>query len=139
VLEGSRQLARADGVAALRYFKSKQNVALLTPLLNNPAFTVSHGPGPDETKRVYYIRKAAYETLSKWGVEVPIPVLEEKLTSNTGPAAVEILFHQIHEGMTRTKVERILGPSRGEISVTKIHYASWYFAQAHAGSSRIHL
>jgi hypothetical protein len=51
--------------------------------LNNPAFTVSHGPGRVDTKRVYYIRKAAYETLTKWGVEIHNPVVEEKLASNT--------------------------------------------------------
>jgi hypothetical protein len=81
VLEWSRQLARADGVAALRYFKSKQNIALLTPLLNNSAFTVSHGPGPDDTKRVYYVRKAAYDVLRKWDVEITKPITEEPLPS----------------------------------------------------------
>jgi len=79
VQKGLRRLARADGVAALRYFKSKQNIALLTPLLNDPAIMVFHGPGPDDTKRVYYIRKAAYETLRKWGIEVHKPLLEEPL------------------------------------------------------------
>ena len=40
-------------------------------------------PG-DNAKRVFYIRKAAYETLSQWGVEIPKPVLEEKVHPLTG-------------------------------------------------------
>jgi hypothetical protein len=121
--EGLCQLARADGVAALRHFKSKQNIALLTPLLDNPAFMDFHGPGPDDTKRVYCVRKAAYDVLRKWDVEITKPLIEEPLSS------AELFIRQIQTGMTREQVERILGPSRGETSVTKIHYASWYLAK----------
>jgi hypothetical protein len=60
-----RNILRAEGIAALRYFKSKQNVALLKPLLNDPTFMVTHShDDQSDAKRVYYVRKAAYETLT---------------------------------------------------------------------------
>ena len=123
VLEGFRNMARAEGVAALRYFKSKQNIALLTPLLNDPASMVFHGPGPDDAERVYYIRKAAYEVLRQWDVKITKPLIEEPLSS------AELLIRQIQTGMTREQVEKILGPSRGQTHATKIHSVSWYLTK----------
>jgi len=79
-LEGRRNLLRAEGIAALRYFKSKQNIALLESLLNNPASMIEHHRDDrSDVKRVYYIRKVGYETLRKWGAEVHKPLLEEPL------------------------------------------------------------
>src|SRR5262249_39089210 len=37
-LEGELNTRRAEGIAALRYFKSAANIRLLKPLLNHPAF-----------------------------------------------------------------------------------------------------
>lgn len=79
-LEGRRDVLRAEGIAALRYFKSKKNIALLKPLLNDPASMIEHHRDDrSDVKRVYYIRKVGYETLGKWGVEVHKPLLEEPL------------------------------------------------------------
>jgi len=77
---GYQDSLRVEGVAALRYFKSKKNIALLKPLLQDPTFRLEHHPGDrTDSKRVYRIRASAYETLRAWGVEVRQPVLEEPL------------------------------------------------------------
>src|ERR1043166_8970670 len=122
VLEGFRNMARAEGVAALRYFKSKQNIALLTTWLNDPVSMVVHGPGPDDAKRVYYIRKAAYDVLRQWDVKIAKPLIEEHLDS------AELLMRQIRPGMTRAEVEKVLGPSRGETG-NHDFYKFWYLAK----------
>jgi hypothetical protein len=77
----SRDLLRAEAVKALRHFKSDENIALLKPLLNDPATlkgTQFDGEKQIKLGREYYIRKAAYETLRDWGVPVAEPVLREK-------------------------------------------------------------
>jgi hypothetical protein len=78
-LRFSRNLLRAEGAKALKYFKSEENVATLKPLLTDDADRVEHAPDGREVGRVYYVRKAAYETLWQWGVDVPRPVLRVDL------------------------------------------------------------
>jgi hypothetical protein len=80
-LRFSRDLLRADAVKALRHFKSDENIALLKTLLNDPATiggTQFDGEKQIDLGREYYIRKAAYEALRDWGVQVAEPVLREK-------------------------------------------------------------
>jgi hypothetical protein len=73
---------REEGVRALRYFKSEENIARMKSLLNDTSFgylsdPASHNRG-HETHR-YDIRRAAYEALKCWGVDVPTPVIDEKV------------------------------------------------------------
>ena len=77
----SRDLLRAEAVKALVYFKSDENIALIKPLLADPAalgVTRYEGGKPIDLGREYYIRKAAYEVLRSWGVAVAEPVIFEK-------------------------------------------------------------
>jgi hypothetical protein len=81
-LQTYRDLLRAEAVKALGHFKSDENIALLKPLLNDPASlgsSQSVGGKQIEIGREYYIRKAAYETLRGRGVPVAEPVILEKL------------------------------------------------------------
>ena len=75
-------LLRLEGVRALRHFKSDENVAILKGLLDDPAFWHQTGEEHDRvgiTEKVYYVRRAAFETLREWGVEVESPVLRESV------------------------------------------------------------
>ncbi|MEX0712711.1 MAG: hypothetical protein WD278_10200 [Pirellulales bacterium] len=74
-------LLRAEGVKALRQFKSDRNIALLLPLLDDPAWsyrTIQREDRPPVRHREYYLRKEAYSTLRQWGVDVKKPVLKER-------------------------------------------------------------
>ncbi len=68
---------RVEGIRALQYFKSMENISLLKSLLKDEAWRME-GRGDDarEPQRVYYIREAAYEALREWGVEVSKPWFE---------------------------------------------------------------
>jgi hypothetical protein len=69
---------RSEGVAALAYFKSDENLALVRPLLNDADVTY-FGLGKDgkPVERVYGVRHAAYQTLKTWGIDVKEPVIRE--------------------------------------------------------------
>jgi hypothetical protein len=82
----SRGLLRLEGVRGLRHFRSDANIALLKPLLDDPAY---HGLNKRENGvvvladgvpitigREYYVRGEAYATLRSWGVNVNRPVIE---------------------------------------------------------------
>jgi hypothetical protein len=76
-------LLRHEGVKALAHFKSDDNVALLKPLLSDSA---SWQITPrDETQpavvREFFIRKEAYDVLSRWELKVARPVISERLTA----------------------------------------------------------
>ena len=72
---------RADGVDALQYFKSAENIKLLKSLLDSPDFWMKKDWSveyPDTaTNKIYSVRSKAYEVLTGWGVDVPKPVTEE--------------------------------------------------------------
>ena len=73
---------RLEGVRALGYFKSEVNIVILKGLLDDDAFTqgkIEEGEQAGITEKVYYIRKEAFETLRRWGVQVHEPVLKELL------------------------------------------------------------
>ena len=77
---GTEAQLRREGVTAIRSFKSDANVALLRPLLHDPAWwgrTREEGGLPVDLGREYYVRKAAFEVLSDWGVAVAKPVIHE--------------------------------------------------------------
>jgi hypothetical protein len=62
---------RLEGAKTLKLFKSDGNIALLKGLLEDPQSKT------DGKTKSYPIRKAAYEVLQEWKVEVKQPVIEE--------------------------------------------------------------
>jgi len=69
---------RSEGVQALVYFQSDENLALVKPLLNDQGLTYSQpADGENAGYRIYGVRHAAYETLKAWGIEVAEPVYRE--------------------------------------------------------------
>ena len=79
---------RIEGVKILAYFKNGTNIRLLKTLLQDPGSAIETmdmvplGKAKVVTiyrKRVYEVRKRAYETLREFGVEVPKPVFEKML------------------------------------------------------------
>ncbi len=83
--ESFQNRLRGEGVKALAHFKSDENVALLKPLLDDPAWhlrSIERANQPARDEREYYIRKAAYETLQAWDVDVAKPVLIDAETAN---------------------------------------------------------
>ncbi len=79
---GFENLLRREGLAALRYFKSEENIALVRPFLADLSWLVETrgtGNGAEVKRWVYYLRKEAYATLRHWKVEIREPLLEERL------------------------------------------------------------
>lgn len=67
-----------QALVVLKHFKSDENVALIRPLLEDVQHVGTlRDPETDRVRRIYYLRKAAYETLVGWGVDVVQPVIEE--------------------------------------------------------------
>ena len=73
--ESEKDWLRAEGVKALRYFKSDQNVGILKLLLKDEAWRIDISPEGD-TRNVYFIRKEAYTILREWGIKVAKPALD---------------------------------------------------------------
>jgi hypothetical protein len=71
--DGSR---RIEGIRALRYYKSAENIARLRPLLDDPttAYLRHAEENMGREVRVFLVREAAYEALKGWGVDAPLPV-----------------------------------------------------------------
>jgi tryptophan-rich sensory protein len=65
---------RQQGASAIRYFESPANTELLRPLLSDNAFMTT--TRNEVSTQVYYVRAAAFETLSEWDVDVQKPVIE---------------------------------------------------------------
>jgi len=81
----ARYELRVGGVDALRYFKSAANTTLLRSLLDDPAevvLTFDSGARKGTTLKRYPLRAKAYEILTDWGVDVPMPVTEVVVTKN---------------------------------------------------------
>jgi hypothetical protein len=72
---------REEGVRALRYFKSKENVARVKGLLNDPGWAYLKHPQENNgiEVRVYGVRQEAYRTLKSWGIDVEKPTIREEL------------------------------------------------------------
>jgi hypothetical protein len=73
-----RASARAAGIGALRYFKSKGNINEIKPFLNDTNSMDYQDPSGRKW-REFYVRKAAFETLQGWSVQIQEPVLREDL------------------------------------------------------------
>jgi hypothetical protein len=79
-LASKERWRRTEGVAALKYFKSDENVARLKEMLSDAAYirvTAESNFGVEV--RCYTVRKAAFVTLQYWGIAVKEPVVEEKI------------------------------------------------------------
>ncbi len=68
---------RLEGIGALRHFSSEKNVALLKPLLGDPAWSIHVDPDGKEEESIRPPRSGPYETLRSWGIAVDKPVLRE--------------------------------------------------------------
>lgn len=69
---------RMDGVNALRYFRSDENLAILRDMLSDPI------PAPHcRYLRLYRTRGVAYRILKGWGIDVPEPVTRERVRTAT--------------------------------------------------------
>ncbi len=66
---------RSEGAKALVYFKSDKNLALITPLLDDPHFDLYPAAIAGRAgERYYAVRHAAFQTLKEWGIDVQKPV-----------------------------------------------------------------
>jgi hypothetical protein len=82
-------LTRAEGASILSHFKNDENIELLKSLLKDESHsievTMRSAPGKKlETisrKKVYEVRRSAYDVLREFGVQVERPVLEVPLDS----------------------------------------------------------
>jgi hypothetical protein len=71
-LRSENYLTRAEGVRALRHFKSDENIARVRPLLDDPGRYHAQG-----VEAIYVVRHEAYETLKAWEIDVKKPVVRE--------------------------------------------------------------
>ncbi len=81
-------ITRLEGTKILRYFNNDGNISVLKSLLDDPDSTIQEKyttrDGKPELvlvyrKRVFEIRKAAYEALQDFGIKVSAPLIEEVL------------------------------------------------------------
>lgn len=72
---------RREGATALRHFKSDENIAQVKKLLGDRGWAFLHHAEQNEgvEVRIYGVRKAAYETLNYWGVQVDKPTIREQV------------------------------------------------------------
>jgi hypothetical protein len=72
---------REEGVRALRYFKSDQNIARVKRLISDPGWGyLKRAPENDGVEvRWYGVRDQAFRTLRAWGVEVEKPVIRDEV------------------------------------------------------------
>jgi hypothetical protein len=72
---------REEGVRALRYFKTDENIARARTLLNDPGWAYMYHA--QENKgigvRIYGVRQEAYRTLKSWGMDVEKPMIREEV------------------------------------------------------------
>ena len=72
---------REEGVRALRYFKSDENIARVKRLLNDPGWAYLYHAQENKgiEVRIYGVRQEAYRTLRVWGIDVEMPVIREEV------------------------------------------------------------
>jgi hypothetical protein len=67
---------RYDCIRLLSSFKSDGNIELLKPYLSEPSGTREYSTPFTPNQTYYWLRLAAYEVLTHWGVQVPKPNLD---------------------------------------------------------------
>jgi hypothetical protein len=71
---------RLTAMQALQHFKSDANITLLKELLNDAEFDLRSPESNNGIEgRTYRVRREAYDTLKKWGVDVAEPVFTEEI------------------------------------------------------------
>jgi hypothetical protein len=72
---------REEGIRALRYFKSDENVMRARMLLDDPGWAYLYHAQENEgvEVRIYGVRREAYRTLKYWGTSVEKPTLREEV------------------------------------------------------------
>lgn len=77
---------REQGIRALRYFKSDENIARARKLLDDSGWAYlyhAHENNGIEV-RIYGVRLEAYRTLRSWGVNVETPMIREEVQKSSG-------------------------------------------------------
>lgn len=76
---------RIEGVRALRYFNSDENIARVRTLLNDPEWAHLYRAGENKgvEVRIYGVRQEAYRTLKSWGVDVEKPLIREEIRTQS--------------------------------------------------------
>lgn len=79
---------REEGLRAIRFFRSGENVARVRALLDDPGWYRPGGDGAEEglEVRIYGARRAAFETLKAWGEDAAMPVTREEVRPSGRPA-----------------------------------------------------
>src|ERR1035441_8469960 len=75
--EAEKDRLSAEGVKALRYFKSNENAGILKALLKDKAWRIDISPEGDASN-VYVMVKEAYTIMKKWGIKVAKPALDAR-------------------------------------------------------------
>lgn len=72
---------RYDGVEALRYFKSDENIVRLKAALKDPGWNYLHEAEHNRGVEVrdYGVRRVAYRILKSWGIETQKPAFSEEI------------------------------------------------------------
>ena len=73
LLESNSPEVRSQGLRAIRFFKTKENVAAARTLLDDPFKRNEFGD--DENRLIYPVRRDAYNLLRNWNIDVEKPVL----------------------------------------------------------------
>lgn len=100
---------RAAGARALRYFNSEENVRRVKALLDDCEWAYSrHAEHNDGVEvRTYGVRKAAYDTLEYWGIEVEPPIFREEVSKPDSVQSVSLSGEEVGqsklEGLARFK------------------------------------
>jgi hypothetical protein len=92
-LEYRRSWLPGEGIGALQYFKSAENIALLMPFLTNSLEGYSEiyeGDLIGTKVRHYPLRASAYAVLKNWGVAVSEPVVQEQIPPVATPPSLEV-------------------------------------------------
>lgn len=76
-IRSTDSIRRSDGIKALRFFKSDENITRLKTLLDDPDSGYLRHPTNNMGVEVrqYTVRKEAFETLEQWGVKVEKPIM----------------------------------------------------------------
>lgn len=76
-IRGDDSIRRSDGIKALRFFKSDENIERLKMLLDDPDSGYLRHPTNNMGVEVrqFTVRKEAFETLEQWGVRVEKPIM----------------------------------------------------------------
>lgn len=72
---------REEGVRALRYFKSEDNISRVKMLLDDSGWAYLYHAQENNgiEVRIYGVRREAYRTLTSWGIKVEMPMIRKEV------------------------------------------------------------